>query len=115
MKNPEIIREPVAREYWMEYVVQGYGDMVKVVVDLSRGILGLGGEMHVDAEQLLLLDGSKQEELWGANVYPHADGSRHIEYDSMINIKPRQDNRSNTVQAPARQQAIEQIVNRLLL
>ncbi len=115
MKNPEIVREPVTREYWTEHVTEGYGDMVKVVVDLARGILGLGGEMHVDAEQLLLLDGSKQEDLWGANVYPQADGSTRLEFDSMINIKPRQENRSNTVQDPARREAIEQIVNRFLL
>ncbi len=47
-----------------------FGDMVKYVVDIERGRAAVGGELHADAEELLLEDGSQQESLWGANYYP---------------------------------------------
>jgi len=51
-----------------------FEDMVKYVVDVQRRVIAIGGELHADAEQILLNleDGSRQEDLWGANYYPGA-------------------------------------------
>ncbi|HYS16408.1 MAG TPA: DUF5674 family protein [Candidatus Binatia bacterium] len=47
-----------------------FGDMIKYVVDVERGVVAIGGELHADAEQVLLERGSRQADLWGANYYP---------------------------------------------
>ena len=72
----------------------GDSEMVKAVVDVVREILGIGGELHADIESELLNHGSKQDDLWGINLYPGKKESECIEYTSFINIRPRQGNRS---------------------
>jgi hypothetical protein len=47
-----------------------FEDMVKFVVDVRRGVAAVGGELHADAEAVLLEAGSEQQDLWGANYYP---------------------------------------------
>lgn len=74
------------------------GPMVKAVVDLKRGLVGIDANMHADIEQMLLSDGSNQDDLWGINLYPGDDGEDFIEFDSMINIRPRQGNKSRFVE-----------------
>ena len=75
-----------------------YGNLVKGVVDLKKQILVVDAEMHVDEEQLLLECGPKQEDLWGINLYPAKFGTDDfLEFDSMINIRPRQKNMSRGV------------------
>ena len=78
-----------------------FEDMVKYVVDVARGIAAVGGEMHADAEQLLLEDGSVQSDLWGANYYPGRGREGCVEYTSLINIRPAQGNRSMEIQDAA--------------
>jgi len=76
-----------------------YGTLVKAVVDLERGILVVDAELHVDQEQFLLEQGSDQKDLWGINLYPQQFGSEgFLEFDSMINIRPRQQNMSRGVE-----------------
>lgn len=75
-------------------LVARYEDMVKYVADVERGVIAIGGEMHVDAEQLLLESGSRQADLWGANYYPGRGREGCIEYTSFINIRPSAGNRS---------------------
>lgn len=71
-----------------------FEDMVKYVVDVERRVAAIGGQLHADAEQLLLAAGSRQVDLWGANYYPGTDPDACIEYTSLINIRPAQGNRS---------------------
>jgi hypothetical protein len=68
--------------------------MIKIVVDIKREILAGGSGMHYECEQLLLNEGSQQENLWGANWFPDEQA---IEFESLINIRPRQ-NRSIVIQ-----------------
>ncbi len=69
-------------------LVSLFGDMVKYVVDVERGVVAIGGELHADAEQVLLEQGSRQADLWGANYYPGRRGPEScIEFTSLINIK----------------------------
>lgn len=82
----------------MRLVAAYFGDMVKVVVDVERKIIALGGQLHADAELVLLEDGSEQEDLWGANYFPGRGQTDCIEYTALINIRPAQGNRSMEVQ-----------------
>jgi hypothetical protein len=74
--------------------------MVKYVVDVERGIVAIGGEMHAEAEQLLLESGSRQADLWGANYYPGRGREGCIEYTSLINIRPSAGNRGMELMDP---------------
>ena len=87
------------------------GDLVKAVVDVKYNILILDAELHADMEADLLENGSEQENLWGINLYPDMEGEDFIEFDSMINIRPRQGNRSRGVEDINIQNKIISIVN----
>ena len=91
-----------------------FGDMVKGVVDIERELLSLDAELHCDLEKLLLENDSNQEALWGINLYPDMEGEDFIEFDSMINIRPWQGNRSRYVQDEATREAIIKIVNKFI-
>ena len=91
-----------------------FEDMVKYVVDVSRGVVAAGGEMHADAEAVLLAEGSRQEDLWGANDYPGRGREDCIEYTSLINIRPAVGNRSMEILAPAVRERVRDLTFRLL-
>ena len=76
-------------------MLQEYETMIKIVVDIRQRILSGGGEMHADCESALLESGSEQDDLWGANWYPSEE---RIEFESLINIRPRLGNRSIILQ-----------------
>jgi len=85
--------------------------MIKIVVDVRRHILAGGGEMHADCEAVLLELGSEQDDLWGANWYPV---EQQIEFESLINIRPRLGNRSIIIQSEQLRQKVATIVQELL-
>lgn len=91
-----------------------FGNLVKAVVDVERGIMAVDGELHADEEGLLLENGSLQENLWGINLYPDLEGPDRIEFDSVINIRPSQGNRSRGVDDPALRERIVQAVAGLM-
>lgn len=91
-----------------------FGDMIKGVVDLVRGVLLLDADLHADQEAALLEDGSKQVDLWGITLYPDADGDEWLEFDSMINLRPSFGNRSRGVDNPETRAAIAALVARLV-
>src|SRR3989338_9704504 len=98
MSEIKIIIDKISLPELKKKAEERFGDMVKGVVDLEKGIMGIGGEMHADEEALLLENGSKQVDLWGINLYPDNKGDDFVEFDSMINIRPRQGNRSSGVE-----------------
>lgn len=89
-----------------------FGDMVKGVVDVEREIVALDAELHADLEALLMEDGAKQSNLWGINLYPELPGDAFLEFDSMINVRPSQGNRSRGVDDPNVRNKIIQIVDK---
>lgn len=91
-----------------------FGDMVKGVVDLRRGIVLLDADMHADQEAELLAEGSAQRDLWGINLYPGLVEADWLEFDSMINLRPSFGNRSRGVDDPAARDAIRTLVTRLV-
>ncbi len=88
-----------------------FGNLVKAVVDVEKKILVVDAEMHADEEQFLLESGSRQQDLWGINLYPELDGDDFIEFDSMIDLRPSQNNRTRGVDYPGIQKKIIGIVN----
>jgi hypothetical protein len=105
---------PIALEEVRTLARSRFGDMVKGVVDLRRGVLLLDADLHADQEAALLTDGSQQADLWGINLYPDATGDDWLEYDSMINLRPSFGNRSRGVDNPETRAAIAALVARLL-
>lgn len=108
-----IVREPIPIGEVVTAAGDGPGGMAKIVVDVGRGVLALGGELHADGEQVLLDDGSRQEDLWGANVYPGKTGVDQLEYTSLINIRPRQGNRSTVIADAGVRDRVRDVVQRL--
>jgi len=93
-----ILRNPIAKTDLTRVVKRWFGDMVKYVADIERGVIAIGGELHADAEELLLEDGSRQADLWGANYYPGGGRDQCIEYTSLINIRPAQGNQGMEIE-----------------
>lgn len=105
---------PLTLEELQALAAERFGDMVKAVVDLSRGIMLVGAEMHADEEAELLADGSRQHDLWGINLYPDLPGDEWLEFDSMINLRPTSGNRSRGVDDPGTQSRIAALVATLV-
>jgi hypothetical protein len=109
-----LLTNPIPRFDLAALAAAGFGDMVKAVVDVRRGVMAIGGELHADEEAALLDDGSQQKDLWGINLYPEEADDAMIEYDSMINVRPSQGNRSREVEDEVLREAIRAVVARLI-
>ncbi|MFM7426284.1 MAG: DUF5674 family protein [Elainella sp.] len=99
-----------ATDEQMRLMLEALGIYVKLAVDLERRILAGGGELHADCEQILLQDGSRQVDVWGADWYPLQQTTG---YESIINIRPGM-NRSMLIQSPEVRTRIDQIAQSLL-
>jgi hypothetical protein len=114
--NIRIIKESIKRSELSEIARGGFGDMIKAVVDVERGIIAVGGELHSDEEIMLMeQEGSRRQNTWGINIYPSRDESEQIEFDSMINLKPAFGNRSRDVEDPTIREKIKNIVRKLII
>ena len=114
MSEIKIILQPISRKEVEVIASERFGDMVKGVVDIEKKIMALGGELHADEETILLEQGSKQENLWGINLYPGVHDDSWLEFDSMINIRPKQGNRSRGIEDILIQHQIRDIVYMLI-
>ena len=95
----------------VQEMLEIYPDMIKIVVDIRRSLLTGGGEMHADCEQVLLDQGCEQDDLWGANWFPN---EQQIEFESLINIRPRAGNRSMIIQSENIRQKVQAITDQIL-
>jgi hypothetical protein len=107
-------QDPISLEEIRTLAETRFGDMIKGVVDLQRGILLLDADLHADQEASLLADGSRQANLWGINLYPDVAGADWLEFDSMINLRPSFGNRSRGVDDPATRTAIAAFIARVV-
>ncbi len=108
-----IVQDAISRDELTEIAKQQFGDMVKAVVDVERGIMAKSGELHSDEEAVLLDQRSQQRHLWGINLYPDKPVEEWIEFDSVINVRPSAGNRSRSVESQDLRDTITRIVNRL--
>ena len=100
-----------ATEKEINEMLEGLETYIKLAVDVERNILAGGGEYHADCEEVLLEDGSRQEDIWGADWYPE---HRKVEFGALINIRPHQGNRSMEIEDPKLRDRIETITRALL-
>lgn len=91
-----------------------FGGLVKAVIDIEKEIMVVDGEMHADEEAFLINQGSKQENLWGINLYPEKERKDFIEFDSIINIRPKQGNLSRFIENENIRKKIITLVNQLI-
>jgi hypothetical protein len=110
----EIITDVLHKDRLKKMAAGRFGTMVKAVVDADRELLAVDAELHSDLEALLLENGSKQKNIWGINLYPDLQGSEYVEFDSIINMRPSQDNRSRSIDsAEIRKKVIEIVEKRI--
>lgn len=113
--NIRIIKDSITRSELTDIAQGQFGNLVKAVVDIERGIMAVGGELHADEEVVLMeQEGSRHENTWGINLYPEKTGDDFIEFDSMINLKPALGNRSRGVEDEQVRQKIRSIVKKLV-
>ena len=86
-------------------------DLIKTAVDIRRGVLAGGGNAHGDCEEVLLNDGSQQQDVWGASWFPDLS---HVILESLINIRPRQNNRRMLIENVVIGNQVTEIIKRLL-
>ena len=110
----QIVREPITLDELRSLAQEQFGDFVKAVVDVRLGVMAIGGELHADEEALLIEQGARQADLWGINLYPDRPAAELVEFDSMINVRPSQGNRSRSVEDPALRQQIVNVVTGLI-
>jgi|SRR3989344_3414512 len=111
----KIVKEPVSNKELSDIAENQFGDLVKAVVDIEKEIMAIGGDLHADEEALLLEQGSKQENLWGINLHIDKAENEFVEFDSMINVRPSQNNRTRGVESLDIQRKIRDIINKLVV
>jgi len=110
----KIISEKITIEEIKNMAQEMFGNLVKAVVDIEKEIMAINGELHADEEVLLLENGSNQDNLWGINIYPDLPVDERVEFDSMINLRPRQGNRTRSIDNPDIREKILRIINKLI-
>ena len=101
--------KPVTRNELVLFLGHPFDTMVKCVADIKLGKVAVGGEMHSDAELVLLVDNSRQADLWGFNIYPDNDPDTILEYTSLINIRPSANNLSLEIQSEKNRNTVKQL------
>jgi hypothetical protein len=110
----QLVTSPVTRSALAAEAGNGFGDMIKAVVDVQRRVMAIGAELHADEEAALLDDGSDQHDLWGINFYPADSGPEWVEFDSMINVRPATGNHTRGVDDASTRAAILRVVAALV-
>lgn len=111
----KIIKARISRKELSDIASKQFGDLVKAAVDIEKGIMALGGELHMDEEVTLIeQEGSRQEHVWGVNLYPNKSGDAFVEFDSMINLKPAVGNRSRSVDNIEIREKIQAVIGKLV-
>lgn len=109
-----IIQSSLPIQELKEMAKNRFGTLVKAVVDIELGIMVVDAELHADEEALLIENGSKQSDLWGINIYPGLKREEWLEFDSMINLKPAENNASRGVEDKQIREKIKQVVAGLI-
>lgn len=100
-----------ASQQQIEEMLQALGTYIKLAVDIQRRVVAGGGALHADCEAILLEDGSRQEDVWGADWIP---GAQQVTFESLINIRPRQNNPSLEILDSGIRDRVAEIVTPLL-
>lgn len=107
-----ILTQSISKSELSELAKACFGDMVKGVADVDKGLIALDAELHSDLEAMLLDQGSEQNSLWGFNLYPELEDEDFLEFDALINIRPAQGNRSRGVEDEYIQKKLKELIAR---
>jgi len=110
----KIVEDKITIEELREMSKKMFGNLVKAVVDIEKGIMVVDGEIHAEEQGLLIENGSKYENTWGINIYPDMTDDNWIEFDSMINLKPALGYRTRGVEDKEIREKIIRIVNKFV-
>lgn len=110
----KLIEESISLDELKSMSARMFGGLVKVVVDIKKDVIVVDAAMHADEEAYLLNHGSQQDDLWGCNIYPELEGEDFIEFDSMINVRPRLNNFSRDIENDGIRKKIVTIINKLI-
>ncbi|PIR71146.1 MAG: hypothetical protein COS97_00050 [Candidatus Nealsonbacteria bacterium CG07_land_8_20_14_0_80_40_10] len=110
----KIVNDKISTKELKKMAKKMFDNLVKAVVDIEKEKMAVDAPMHADEEAELIETGSKQENLWGINIYPDLKDDDFIEFDSMINIRPNQNNRSRGIDDPKIREKILKIANKLI-
>lgn len=113
--NIKIIRDIITKKELVEMAKDQFGDWIKAVVDIEKGIMAVGGDLHADEEAVLLEDGCNQKNLWGINIWPEKFADEWIAFDSMINIRPSVGNRSRNIESAEIREKIMNVIGKIIL
>lgn len=113
--NIKIVKDKISTDDLKEIAKIFYNSMIKGVVDIEREIIAFGGEYHIDANNVLIDNGSKQSDIWGFNVIFNKPRESWIEYVSLINIRPKDKNLEMDVQDKNIRKIMKQIINSKIL
>ena len=111
----QIISKKIDQKVLLELTNAWFKSFVKFVVDIKTGKLAVGGELHSDAELLLLENGAEQSDLWGGNFFPNKPSDECIEFTSLINIRPKDDNYSMEIENDVIRGKVKTLVETLLM
>jgi len=112
--NIKIVDKKITELELREIAKDFFGKMVKGVADIEREIIAIGGEYHIDANTVLIENGSKQRNVWGFNWYFDRTGDDRIEFISLINIRPAQGNRTMELKNDSLRGKIKDIILKYL-
>lgn len=115
MAEIRLITTPLTKTALQDIADERFGDMVKGVVDIKKNLLALNAELHADIQAFLLDQGSVLENLWGINLYPALPFPKMVEFNSMINIRPSQGNKSRGVENVGTQKQILEVVKKYIV
>ncbi|MCX6720600.1 MAG: DUF5674 family protein [Candidatus Staskawiczbacteria bacterium] len=111
----KIIKDKLPKEELEEIAKNNFGEMVKAMVDIDKKIFAVGGELHADAMERIVEDGSNPNNTWGINIYPNKPEIEWIEFNSLMNIRPGQNNFSLEVENPEIREKIRKIIKDLIV
>lgn len=116
-ENMRILEKPITRQELINSSTNFIDEnTIKSAVDIKREIMAVDSPMHYDCEQLLLENGSNQADIWGINLYLDEENiDDMVEFDSMINIRPAQNNRTRSVENPEIQAKIKSVVSKWII
>lgn len=88
-----------------------YSDYIKTVVDIEKSVIAVGGEFHMDCEEVLIANGSKLENLYGGG---YRISTKEIEYMAMSNLKPSLNKTTYEIMDPAIRLKIYELTKKYL-
>lgn len=98
-------RKPFTKEE-IKKLKEHFDIYIKTVIDVEKKICSAGCDRHFESEKILLDSGSKQSDLWGGGIDIK---TKVIDYNSFINIRPRDNNTSNEILDTEKRRKFEKI------